>query len=50
MAEIASRVESTGAERVTLPGVRHHPHLECPENLARLIADFLGKSTANGKS
>jgi len=50
MAEIAGRVEATGAQRVTLPGVRHHPHLECPEDLAVLIADFFRKSAAGGKA
>ena len=46
MAEIASRVESTGARRVTFPDVRHHPHLECPDELAAVIVEFLGKSLA----
>ena len=40
----ADRLAALRAERVVLPGVAHHPHLEAPERLAHLLVDFLRRS------
>lgn len=41
-ADEADRLAELRAERVELPDVGHHPHLEAPERLADLLVDFLG--------
>jgi pimeloyl-ACP methyl ester carboxylesterase len=40
----ATRLETLRAERIVLPGVAHHPHLEAPERLAEVLIDFLRRS------
>jgi pimeloyl-ACP methyl ester carboxylesterase len=40
-ADEAERLAALRAERVVLPGIGHHPHLEAPERLADLLVDFL---------
>ena len=44
-AEEADRLAALRAERVVLPGVGHHPHLEAPERLADLLIDFLRRAS-----
>ena len=46
MAVLAERVQAMGAERVTFPGVKHHPHLECPEDLLVPVVEFLRRAHA----
>ena len=43
--EEAERLAALRAERVVLPGVGHHPHLEAPERLAPLLIEFLRRSS-----
>jgi pimeloyl-ACP methyl ester carboxylesterase len=43
--EEADRLAALRAERVVLPGVGHHPHLEAPERLAELLVGFLRRSS-----
>jgi pimeloyl-ACP methyl ester carboxylesterase len=40
-AELAERLAVLRARRVTLEATGHHPHLECPEEFARVVAAFL---------
>jgi pimeloyl-ACP methyl ester carboxylesterase len=40
-ADLAERLTILRAERHTLPDTGHHPHLECPEVLARILVEFL---------
>jgi pimeloyl-ACP methyl ester carboxylesterase len=39
------RLTAVHAERASVPGSGHHPHLEQPEAFARLVIDFLGGVT-----
>lgn len=39
--ELQRRLSMLRARRVTLDGTGHHPHLECPEELAPLLIEFL---------
>jgi pimeloyl-ACP methyl ester carboxylesterase len=43
--EEVARLAALRAERVVLPGVGHHPHLEAPERLAELLVDFLRRTS-----
>jgi pimeloyl-ACP methyl ester carboxylesterase len=40
-AELAERLTTLRAARHTMQGTGHHPHLECPEALARVLLGFL---------
>ncbi|HKA28417.1 MAG TPA: alpha/beta hydrolase [Candidatus Binatia bacterium] len=40
--DIADRLATLRASRITMPGAAHHPHLEQPEPFARIVLDFLG--------
>jgi pimeloyl-ACP methyl ester carboxylesterase len=40
----AARLATLRAERVVLPAVAHHPHLEAPERLAEILIDFLRRT------
>jgi pimeloyl-ACP methyl ester carboxylesterase len=39
---IEERIEEIGARRATIAGAGHHPHLEKPDDLAPILAEFLG--------
>jgi pimeloyl-ACP methyl ester carboxylesterase len=41
--EQADRLRALRAERIELSGVAHHPHLEDPERLAKVLIEFLGR-------
>ena len=41
--ETDARLRDLGAERVTIEGAGHHPHLEQPEETARLLKAFLAR-------
>jgi pimeloyl-ACP methyl ester carboxylesterase len=41
-----ARVAALRAERVVLPDVAHHPHLEAPERLAAVLTEFLKRAPA----
>lgn len=41
--EIDARIGEIGAERATIEGAGHHPHLEYPAETARILVDFLGR-------
>jgi pimeloyl-ACP methyl ester carboxylesterase len=41
--EVAERVKALGAERVTIEGAAHHPHLEQPDATARALLEFLAR-------
>lgn len=40
----ADRLAALRAERVVMPDVAHHPHLEAPERLAEILIEFLRRS------
>ena len=42
--EEADRLARLRADKIVLPGVAHHPHLEAPERLAGVLVDFLRRS------
>jgi pimeloyl-ACP methyl ester carboxylesterase len=45
----SDRLAELRAERVVLPKVAHHPHLEAPERLSVVLAAFLKRSLAAGR-
>ncbi|MFN8546073.1 MAG: alpha/beta hydrolase [Candidatus Binatia bacterium] len=45
-AEVATRLADLRAQRITLAGSNHHPHLEEPEVLARVLVAFLAAAPA----
>jgi len=44
--ELAERLTILRAARHTMPETGHHPHLECPETLARVLLGFLRREDA----
>ncbi|MBM4244220.1 MAG: alpha/beta hydrolase [Deltaproteobacteria bacterium] len=44
--EIAERLAALDADKVTIEGAAHHPHLEQPEATARVLLDFLDRAEA----
>jgi len=46
----AEMARALGTELVTMPGVGHLPMVEAPDELARLVADFLRARDAEGSS
>ena len=44
-ADEADRVATLRAEKVVVPGVAHHPHLEAPERTAEVLIAFLRRAT-----
>jgi len=42
--EIEERVAALHAERATIDGAAHHPHLEQPEETARVLLEFLARA------
>jgi pimeloyl-ACP methyl ester carboxylesterase len=45
-AELEQRLRTLRAERATIDGAAHHPHLETPEALAEMLIRFLEKAAA----
>jgi pimeloyl-ACP methyl ester carboxylesterase len=45
-ADVADRLATLRAERITIPTAGHHPHLEEPARLATILIDFLTRATA----
>jgi pimeloyl-ACP methyl ester carboxylesterase len=45
-AELERRLRALRAERATIAGAAHHPHLEKPEALAEVLTGFLDKAAA----
>jgi pimeloyl-ACP methyl ester carboxylesterase len=43
-ADVDERVTSLHARRVTIPGSGHHPHLEQPDSLVRVLIEFFAKT------
>lgn len=41
--DLAERLDALHARRVTIPDCGHHPHLEQPDVLARVLTDFLAR-------
>ncbi len=41
--DVDERVATLHAQRATLAGAGHHPHLEQPEELARVLLEFFGR-------
>jgi pimeloyl-ACP methyl ester carboxylesterase len=46
--DIAERLSALHARRITIPDCGHHPHLEQPEALARVLIDFLAAPGSTG--
>lgn len=44
--DIEERIATLQAERVTIDGAAHHPHLERPEDTARVLLDFLARAAS----
>jgi pimeloyl-ACP methyl ester carboxylesterase len=42
--EIGERIAALGAEKATIDGAAHHPHLEQPEATARVLLEFLDRA------
>lgn len=47
--DVADRLDLLRAERATIAGAAHHPHLEQPAATARVLLDFLGRSTPGAR-
>jgi pimeloyl-ACP methyl ester carboxylesterase len=43
-ADLDERLAALRADRTTIAGAAHHPHLEQPERLAQILIDFLDKT------
>jgi pimeloyl-ACP methyl ester carboxylesterase len=43
-ADLDERIAALRAERMTIAGAAHHPHLEQPERLAQILMDFLART------
>jgi pimeloyl-ACP methyl ester carboxylesterase len=48
--EISDRIEALRAERATIAGAAHHPHLERPDATARVLLDFLARAAVSRRS